>query len=157
VTFGTATDGKPVTLRRMTADDMLILYEWQCHPESRRFARNPQPPELEDHKKWFTARLASDDCLLWLILHDGAAAGVLRFDRKAGVDAWEISIVVAPSKKGRGIATAALALGRETMPSAELVAEVLPGNDPSHRLFGAAGYVLEDDGLYHSYPADDMR
>jgi hypothetical protein len=46
-----ATDGAQVSLRRMRADDALILFEWQCHPDTRRFARNPQPPELEGHKK----------------------------------------------------------------------------------------------------------
>jgi UDP-2,4-diacetamido-2,4,6-trideoxy-beta-L-altropyranose hydrolase len=154
VTSITATDGNPVALRSMTAEDMLILYQWQCHPETRRFSRNPEPPELEDHKKWFTARLASDDSVLCMILHNREAAGMLRFDRKPGesTNIWEVSILVAPEKKGRGIAAAALALGRQTMPSAEFVAEVLPGNDTSHRLFRATGYVLEGDGQYHSYP-----
>jgi UDP-2,4-diacetamido-2,4,6-trideoxy-beta-L-altropyranose hydrolase len=149
-----ATDGKLVALRRMIADDVLTLYDWQQHPETRRFARNPQPPELEQHKKWFFVRLASDDCVLWMILCDGEAAGMLRFERGPGehANAWEVSILVAPDKKDRGVAAAALALGRQTMPSAEFVAEVLPGNEASHRLFRNAGYVLGSDGLYHSPP-----
>jgi len=81
-----AKDGAEVSLRRMSAADVMVIYEWQCLPDTRRFARNPQPPELEGHKKWFTARLASRDCILIMILHDGEPAGILRFDRKPDDD-----------------------------------------------------------------------
>jgi UDP-2,4-diacetamido-2,4,6-trideoxy-beta-L-altropyranose hydrolase len=149
-----ARDGAQVSLRRMRADDALILFEWQCHPDTRRFARNPQPPELEGHKKWFAARLTSNDCILTMILHGDQPAGMLRLDRDLNhlADAWEGSIVIAPDKKRLGIGEAALALGRELVPSAELVAEVLPGNEASHRLFQKAGYVRGSDGLYRSRP-----
>jgi len=132
----------------MGPDDVMVLFEWQCHPNVRRFARNPQPPELEGHKKWFAARLASPDCILGMILHGAQPAGMLRFDRKPD-DAWEVSILIAPDKVRLGIGAAALALGRELVPSVELVAEILPGNEASHRLFRNAGYVRGPDGLYH--------
>jgi RimJ/RimL family protein N-acetyltransferase len=143
-----------LALRPASLADMRIVHEWQCHPETRRFARNPSPPEFEDHQKWFEARLASRDCILAMILQGGEPAGILRFDRKADQEpeVWEVSILVAPGKKSRGVGSAALALGRRLVPEAELVAEVLDGNNASHRLFHAAGYVLEGDGLYHSYP-----
>jgi RimJ/RimL family protein N-acetyltransferase len=79
---------------------------------------------------------------------------VLRFDRIIGdrFDAWEVSIFVAPSKKRLGIAEAALDLGRWLLPESELVAEVLPQNKASHRLFRKAGYILGLDGRYHQAP-----
>ena len=146
-----AKDGAEVSLRRMNAGDVTILFEWQCHPSARRFARNPQPPELEGHKKWFAARLASTDCILAMILHGGQPAGMLRFDRGSD-DAWEVSILIAPEKAHMGIGSVALALGRELAPSAVLVAEILPGNEASVRLFQRSGYVRGPDGLYRSTP-----
>jgi UDP-2,4-diacetamido-2,4,6-trideoxy-beta-L-altropyranose hydrolase len=144
----------PVALRRMTADDMLTLYKWQCHPDTRRFARTPDPPELEGHKKWFAERLRSKDCILTMILHAGEPAGMLRLDRQQdhSSDPWEVSILIAPEKKRLGIGASALALVRDLVASAELIAEVLPGNEASRRLFRNAGYVQERDGIYRSAP-----
>jgi RimJ/RimL family protein N-acetyltransferase len=147
-------DGRPVKLRHAAPSDMPIVYEWQCHPETRRFSRDPRAPSLEEHTRWFKTRLESNDCVLTIILHDSDPAGVLRFDRRVHgpPEVWEISILVAPDKKGRGISAIALALGRQLMPSVELIAEVLTGNDASHRLFRNAGYELRSDGFYHLPP-----
>jgi RimJ/RimL family protein N-acetyltransferase len=147
-------DGRSVTLRHAAPSDMPIVYEWQSHPETRRFSRDPRAPSLEEHGRWFEARLESTECVLTIILHDNEPAGVLRFDRKVrGLpEVWEISILVAPDKQGQGISAIALTLGRQLMPSVELIAEVLAGNDASHRLFRNAGYELRSDGLYHLPP-----
>jgi RimJ/RimL family protein N-acetyltransferase len=76
----------------------------------------------------------------------------------AGPDVWEVSILVDPDLKHRGIATAALALGCELMPAAELIAQILPGNETSHRLFRKAGYTPEADGRYRLVrERDDLR
>jgi UDP-2,4-diacetamido-2,4,6-trideoxy-beta-L-altropyranose hydrolase len=147
-----AKDGVSVSLRRAGADDMMLVHEWQCHPDTRRFARDPAAPRLSEHRMWFAARLASPDCILSIIMHGEEPAGVLRLDRlrASASEAWEVSILIAPHKKRLGLAKAALALARGRLPNAELIAEILPGNEASHRLFLEAGYVLGPDGLYHS-------
>jgi RimJ/RimL family protein N-acetyltransferase len=147
-----AKDGRPISLRQATADDVMLIYEWQGHPDTRRFARSPEVPRLAEHRTWFTSRLASKDCIFSIIMHGEEPAGVLRLDRlrDRSSEAWEVSILTAPEKKRLGLATAALGLARGRLPDAELLAEVLPGNEASHRLFLEAGYVLGRDGLYHS-------
>jgi UDP-2,4-diacetamido-2,4,6-trideoxy-beta-L-altropyranose hydrolase len=149
-----AKDGGPVSLRQAAADDVTLVYEWQRHPDTRRFARNPEAPGLEEHRSWFSGRLASLDCILSIIMHGDEPAGMLRLDRRKGraSEAWEVSILTAPEKKRLGLARAALEMARGRLPDAELIAEVLPGNNASHRLFRDAGYVMKDDGLYHSMP-----
>ncbi len=149
-----AKDGRQVTLRRAKADDVLVVYDWQREPTTRRFSRNPLAPELEDHRRWFVKRLKSRDCMLFIIEHDRKPAGVLRFDRLAveRPSTWEISIFVAPDKKRLGIAAGALELGRALLPGAELVAEVLAENRASRSLFRATGYSLGSDGRFHSIP-----
>ena len=149
-----AKDGLPVTLRRAELGDLMTVFEWQQHPETRRHSRNPQPPSLDGHRRWFADRIASPDCILMIIEHGGRPAGVFRLDRappRPG-NTWEVSILVAPNSKRLGIASAALAVGERLQPTAELVAEVLHGNEASHALFNAAGYSLGSDGMYHLPP-----
>jgi UDP-2,4-diacetamido-2,4,6-trideoxy-beta-L-altropyranose hydrolase len=136
-----ARDGRPVTLRLAEPDDAMLLYRWQCAPETRRYARHPAVPTLDEHFTWFDAALADEDRFLTVIAHDGAPAGVLRWDRLDTSPAFEVSINVAPERHGLGIAGAALRAGQALMPGARLVAEVDPANTASRRLFAGAGFV----------------
>jgi RimJ/RimL family protein N-acetyltransferase len=88
----------------------------------------------------------------------GRAVGVLRLDsaipERLGPnsnperEAFLVSILVDPQCQGRGVAAAALAAGRDLLPQAVLYAEVLEGNEPSHRLFSNAGYRRTRPRLY---------
>lgn len=135
-----ARDGAPVTWRLAEPGDAMLLHRWQTAPETRRFARRPAIPTLDEHLAWFEASLDRPDRLLTVICHNGAPAGVLRFDRLDDSPSFEISINVAPERHGSGIAAAALALGRGLMHGARLVAEVDPANTASRRLFAGGGF-----------------
>jgi RimJ/RimL family protein N-acetyltransferase len=90
-----------------------------------------------------------------VIEHDREAAGVLRLDkvdRGMGSPAYEISILVAPGKRRLGVASAALNIARNWLPGIELVAEILPENQASLRLFEAAAYEPQDGGIFHNLP-----
>lgn len=151
-----ARDGKPVYLLPATADDCQRILDWQSAPGVRRFARNPDPPKPDVHRRWFAARRASADCVFNVIYYDGQPAGMLRFDRdEPGRDAFEVSILVAPDFQGRNIAAAALAMGRRLMPWAEFRAEVLPGNAVSAALFARMGYARSLHGRYVARPHGD--
>ncbi len=145
-------DGGAVQLRSAEYVDAALMLDWQRDPETRRFARNPNVPTETEHRAWLRRKLAEPGCLFTLVEHDGSPAGILRLDRQAGArPAYEISIVTAPAKRGRGIAPAALTLARELAPGADLVAAVLPGNTASAALFERAGYVRQADGLFHHH------
>jgi len=143
---------------QLTRDEAVIL-DWQRDPTTRRFARNPAVPSAEEHHRWFAARLADPDCLPTVITLDGAPAGVLRLDpleplpRAPQAPAFEVSILVAPQRRGLGIAPEALGFLRRWQAAAVIVAEVLPGNEASAALFRAAGYRPGDAGLLYSDPA----
>ena len=146
-----ARDGMAVCLRPATADDEVIMFEWQSDPGARRHSRDPRPPRPETHREWLARRLVDPDCILSVILHGGAPVGVLRLDRLESEDAFEVSILVAPACQRLGIGTAALTLARRLMPRAEYRAKVLPDNASSHALFSAAGYSRRG-GRYVSMP-----
>jgi UDP-2,4-diacetamido-2,4,6-trideoxy-beta-L-altropyranose hydrolase len=140
-----AAGGKPVWLRPATPGDLRVTYEWQVQPETRRFMRNAASPTHREHALWFAARLSDQGCLFNIIVCDGQLAGSLRLDR---VDdyAFEISIVVNPAFRARGIGLAALSLAARLVPEAELRAEVLVGNHGSEALFTKAGFMPEGYG-----------
>ena len=149
-----ASDGGQVTLRRLGSGDAGLTHEWQRHPATRRYARNPAAPSLEEHSAWLARKLGDPGCVIDMVLHDGRPAGVVRADRLQrpdGQTACEVSIYIAPELHGRGVGLAALAALRRLVPEAVLVANVLQENSVSHRLFVKSGYVL-DNGAYISAP-----
>lgn len=137
-----AKDGKQVKIRPAYQKDMERLFGWQTQPEVRRFARNPNPPALDEHKAWFQRKMNDPGCDMFIILYDGKEAGFFRLD---GLEDGrrEVSIIVAPEMQGRGIGKATLLIANEKWPEKDLFAEVLPGNEASHRIFSAAGYEAQ--------------
>src|SRR5262245_579021 len=71
-------DGRSISLRPAAPGDEMLLYDWQRHPQTRQFARNPQPPTLQEHREWFRQRLESPDCIIRIILCDDKAAEIGR-------------------------------------------------------------------------------
>lgn len=148
-----AKSGGAVWLRPAVPDDCKQLFAWQCLPETRRYSRQTRPPTLSEHEAWFKAKLNTPDCLLNVIVHEGQDAGVLRLDYQANEDSWEISILLAPECYGKGIAAAALRLGRRLLPEAHMIAEVHPANISSLNLFRAAGFQPTRPGWYCQPPS----
>ena len=142
-------DGMRITLRPVTSADGDIMLSWQRDPRTRRHFRDPTIPESAEHWSWLAAKLGDRNCLLNIIERDKIPAGVLRFDRtmKKDVPVIEVSILVAPGLHGRGIAKAALALGRILLANETLWADVQDDNVASAALFLSAGFRLEN-GTY---------
>ncbi len=150
-----AKDGAQVHLRCAEKADEATVLAWQQHPVTRRYSRNPQPPTPDEHHNWFGTRLEDPRCRMTIIQHGERPAGVLRLDTRDGhgpEPVFEISILIDPELQGRGIGLAALRLARNLVPGAKLLAEVLPENIASRRVFEAAGYQACSDGLYCHAP-----
>lgn len=150
-------DGVLVRLRPTTMADGEIMLAWQRHPQTRKHFRNPAVPGVDEHFAWLTGKLRDPRSLLNIILRGDAPAGVLRFDRRGeeGEVAYEISILVAPEFQGRGVAEAALALGRLLLPEETFRAEVFPRNAASKALFRSAGF-RESHGQFICVPRDSQ-
>lgn len=141
-----AKDGKAVGLRPARDDDAAIMLDWQRHPETRRFARNPAVPADREHQSWFSGKLADPRCVFNIVTHDDKPAGVLRFDYRDEKQGFEVSILTAPDRYGLGIAGHALTQGRLLLDGWDLYAYVAEANETSRRLFQSAGY-LDTDSL----------
>ncbi|MGE0254667.1 MAG: UDP-2,4-diacetamido-2,4,6-trideoxy-beta-L-altropyranose hydrolase [Alphaproteobacteria bacterium] len=150
-----ARDGRPVALRPAGPDDAAAVLAWRSHPDVRRWSRNADAPDPAAHARWFAARRVDPGCFLQLVEHGGEAAGVVRLDAAedyAATAAFEVSIMIDPSRQRLGLGAAALALAAHAVPWAELRAEVLPGNRISRALFAAAGYAPRGAGWYVRQP-----
>lgn len=136
------TQDSGVSLALMTGADMRILHDWQSFPATRKYARNPDVPAWDDHVVWFKRTLNNPNSYLYKIMKDGAAAGMLRLDRrKTDAREFEISILIAPEFYGQGIASLALDFIRKLDPAATFMAEVHVENEASRRLFLKAGFT----------------
>ncbi|MBI4534077.1 MAG: UDP-2,4-diacetamido-2,4,6-trideoxy-beta-L-altropyranose hydrolase [Candidatus Melainabacteria bacterium] len=151
-----ARDGNEVTLRPATVDDAENMLAWQQDPRTRRRSRNRMIPTREEHYGWLHAKLSDLNCLFNIIEYAGEPVGVLRLDRMGNRDEYEVSVYVSPDHYRMGLGAAALKLARRLAPEATLVAEVLPGNEASEKLFAGAGYVKRD-GLFYSEPLHHLE
>ena len=138
-------DGTDAYLRPVTREDADILFAWQTHPGSRTYMRNPRPPTREEHEAFMERRAGTGGRPFELLILDGTPAAAVRLeDVPKGL---EVSIVVAPGHRGRGVGRIALTQLRRLVPDLPFVADVHPDNEPSLRLFSQCGYTSRDGGL----------
>lgn len=141
--------------RAADESDETWLFELQSMPETRRYARNSQAPDLSTHRRWYADLLRNPARTLAVLEMQGQAVGFVRLD-PCGSDAapkFEVSIAVAPSFHGRGIGRAGLSLARACARDAILVATVLDANTASRRLFETCGYRPAGPQLLESHPS----
>jgi len=146
----TLRDGDRVAFRPVTADDCDALLAWQRMPEIRRYSHNPEPPSASTHADWFATKLAEPARVFDIAHRAGKPVGVIRLDREAAGDRYKVSIYVLPDAQGVGVGRAMLSFARCALPWATLVAEVLPGNEASHRLFSSCGYQRSGGTYIHA-------
>ena len=147
--------GVAIGLRPLALADSAQILEWQRHPDTRRYARQPQPPDLETHDRWIRSRISDPRTISNIILCGEAPAGLVTLQWQG--EHHEVSIFVSPAYKRQGLAVAALELVRGLVPDDCLVAEVLEANAASHSLFRKAGYRLSPPRHYVQAPTSSRK
>jgi UDP-2,4-diacetamido-2,4,6-trideoxy-beta-L-altropyranose hydrolase len=140
-----AVAGFSVALRKATFDDARCLLDWRNGDSVRLVSLNSAPIARADHLAWLRRKLADPDHAHWIGDSEGEACGSVRFDIADGKA--RVSITVAPGRRGGGLGAHLLAEGERRLLAerndvVEFVAEILPDNAPSRRLFEKAGYRL---------------
>jgi UDP-2,4-diacetamido-2,4,6-trideoxy-beta-L-altropyranose hydrolase len=151
-----ARNGATVRLRLARLEDKTWLFDLQHSPGTRRYFRNPDPPDPETHSAWLRQMLDDPDRLLTIIEADGERTGMIRLDRSQHPDSalsYTISIAVEPCRRDQGIGMAALDLARRLRPASALDAEISPDNTASKKLFTRAGFCQVSGDLYRSLPS----
>lgn len=138
-------DPSAMVLRPVRQADETLLLRWANDPATRAASRVHDPVTPADHRRWLRRRLAAPhDARLWIGEIDGVAIGVVRFERRIPT-AVEVSITVAPEARGRGLARALLEAGlaaaRVAFGPVTVLADILPDNEASLRLFTQSGFT----------------
>ncbi|ROV58151.1 UDP-2,4-diacetamido-2,4,6-trideoxy-beta-L-altropyranose hydrolase [Vibrio ponticus] len=132
---------RQLSIRKATLDDIQCVYEWQCHPETRRYALNAAVPSLEEHIAWMQNKLTCfNDYFYMVVNQDGKRLGVVRLDKQMSEE-YLLSVYINPEHYGQGIASKALALVDVKHPAIVIKATVMEENIASQKLFEKAGYL----------------
>ncbi|HWW55891.1 MAG TPA: UDP-2,4-diacetamido-2,4,6-trideoxy-beta-L-altropyranose hydrolase [Sphingopyxis sp.] len=139
----------PVTTRHAAHGDAAMILAWRNDPYIRSVSRDNSVIEWKAHLAWFERIVASTDHLLLIAEKNAVPVGVVRFDRLSD-RRYEISLYLNPIVAGRRfglpmIGAAQQALSREQARDLVILAETLPGNAASQRLFRSAGYTQSGD------------
>lgn len=130
-------------LRTATAQDKKNLFFWRNHEAVRRFSLDPSNISWETHGRWLDKTLANPNQALLIAESCGEPIGVLRLDFEA-MQGW-VSVYVVPEKIGQGYGAHLLLAGiqwvQDQRPhTRQLLAEIVPENVPSIRVFEKAGF-----------------
>ena len=135
-----------IQLRRATAGDARLLYDWRNDPATRDNSLSHEPVAWEAHLKWLGRCLTDSSRALYVAETSGNVVGTVRsdFDGKS----YELSWTVAPEQRGKGLGLGMVRALIATLPvEAYYQATVLRGNEASHRIAQAVGMkVVECSG-----------
>ena len=136
-------------LRRAVDSDCEIFWDWANDPEARAASFRSHGISWEEHAKWFRARLADPQTILYTATDkDGARVGEVRYQiegRRA-----VLSVNLGAGFRGRGLGQKIIAVATEKlfrdseMHDSEINfidAYVKPANEPSLKLFAGAGFL----------------
>lgn len=105
---------KPISLRLATAADAALLLEWRNDPETCAQSKNSAPLDPDSHIRWLAETLESESRQLFIALEDNVPVGTIRYDVKDRF--YELSWVVAPLARGRGLGKRIVTLLIERVP-----------------------------------------
>ncbi|WP_025823325.1 GNAT family N-acetyltransferase [Shewanella marina] len=138
-------------LRLATTQDIALVYQWQCHPNTRRFALTADIPRWPEHLSWMRQKLQSETDYFYIIEALTCAVGVVRLDHIEAMY-YLVSIYIDPMQYGKGYALKALTTLERLFPEFTLKAEVLAENTASQQLFMKANFIKESEQSFIREP-----
>ena len=138
-----------LTARPAGMQDARLLWQWRNDPTTRAGSRSSAEVTWDEHVGWLTASLARSDRVLLVVEHALVPVGTVRWDLE-GKGEWEVSITVAPQRRGQSLARPLLRAGEVALSEVEsssgtgvttYLAVVHVDNEASVRLFESSAYV----------------
>lgn len=172
-----AIDTAALTVRPATSQDSRQLWQWRNDPATRAGSRSSAEVSWQDHERWLSDTLTRTDRILLIVDDQNGRVGTVRWDlataprggKESAGDSlrleddadgdgqgqqqveWEVSITVAPRRRGQSLAGLLLRAGEEALPDSArsggrprvgaCLAVVHRDNRASVRLFERSGYV----------------
>lgn len=143
-----AMHGESLHLRRAVREDCRVVWEWANDQESRRHSFSPQQIAWDEHVKWFHAKIADPDCILFIATNaDGVPVGQVRYELNKCRAV--VSINMAPQFRSNGFGKQVLRMGTQELfgssRASAVDAYVQSDNERSLRLFAGTGFEREED------------
>ena len=146
--------GAGLTTRPAGMHDARRLWEWRNDPVTRAGSRSPAEVTWDDHRRWLTSSLARIDRVLLVAEDHIGPVGTVRWDLRSrdhrGEGEWEVSITMAPERRGQSLARPLLRSGEVALSEVTTsngtevtayLAVVHVDNAASMRLFESCDYV----------------
>lgn len=145
---------QPVTIRQADKGDCDIYYEWANDPNVRAMAYSKDAIKYDNHVRWFAKKIKSRDTFMYICYANREPIGQVRYDIEDGDALIDISVDSKHRGKvlGKAILSATLMEFQRQQPQMRIVAEVLPNNIPSQKMFEACGFKqIEEDNIRKVY------
>lgn len=136
-------------LRKAYAGDIEFIFSLRNEETVRQASFDSDYIDKETHRKWFSGKITSDDCAIFIAEVDSIPVGQVRFD-VVDEEIAEANIAISEDFRGKGYGTEALReaslLFFTDFPKIQAVyAYIKMGNNNSIKSFVNAGYC--HDGL----------
>jgi len=133
-----------IELRLATLSDMRNIYSWRNDVSVRQYSHSPAEIDYAQHKLWFEKIVGDSERPILIASLQGLNLGVVRFD--INDDQAEVSIYLVSNMQGNGYGSALLLAGEQWLIQRHkkiknIIAEILPDNIASQKLFELSGYI----------------
>lgn len=132
-------------LRKVTKNDIKLLFDWANDPDVRANAKNSKFITWDEHVVWFNNRLADKSSYMYILGDLQENVGVVRFDKIS--EGLMISYLIDKKYRGKGFGTVLLKEGLKKIDAflnrSNLFAYVKEGNVASEKIFNKLGFVLK--------------
>lgn len=131
-------------VREATKADLYDLWHWRNDKVTRWNSLNTKRISFRKHRWWFTRRLKSQDCRIYIMIRNSKKIGAVRFD-SLGKRVVQVSIIVNPAFRGRGFGKLMLKkaskLVKSKRPERIQKAIIKDSNLASRKIFSANGFI----------------
>lgn len=139
----------PVTVRALSLEDRLALWEWRQDPMTRALFPYESEAAYDQHRHWFDQVMASTDTVWCIGVVETLRIGCVRFDRIQG-DEYAVSLFLKPAYCGKELARALLRAAIDHVRSKRrvdtLVARIPNTTSASGALFRSLGFSITEEG-----------
>jgi UDP-2,4-diacetamido-2,4,6-trideoxy-beta-L-altropyranose hydrolase len=102
-------DNDDLRVRPARPDDVLLIWQWANDPVTRANSFQSDAIPWSTHAEWYRSKLASPETRIWILEYRQVPIAQVRYDR-VDPDTAQISYVVSPGYRGRGLGTKLLEL-----------------------------------------------
>ncbi len=129
--------------RPATYEDIDLLFRWINDRDVRKNSFSQDKTDYSEHQKWFSEKIESEDCKIFIFTSDSKPVGQVRFEIKQD-NTSEISILIDRDFRGKRLSSDILRIASmfagTNLGIRTIFAHIKLDNERSVRAFEKAGY-----------------